>query len=319
MQYLPTVLQLNELESISKSSLINSKGEAYEHFKGTLRPSYGTIARDLAFGVAALLLIMVSIGWLETHYPNIIWILIPLGSLAIGIAFSYLQLFLHEGAHYNLLPDRTFNDLFTTWCIGVWVGTSVAEYRTVHWEHHRHLGTTADPERSYFQAPTLRFLIECITGIHLLRIATERSKHNSSLSVYKSAAFLLHAAILTGCILAGYWALAICWIIAVVIVYPFFAALRQLLEHRSEKADPSVDYAKYDHGAESRLFTHNFLSHIFGAAGFEYHLLHHWEPTISYTCLPKLEEFLLDTPQCNDLSKRRASYPTVFLRLFFGK
>jgi len=36
--------------------------------------------------------------------------------------------------------------------------------------------------------------------------------------------------------------------------------------------------------APDRLFGDDFFSCTFGGAGFNRHLLHHWEPQISYTC-----------------------------------
>ena len=121
-------------------------------------------------------------------------------------------------------------------------------------------------------------------------------------------------------IVAGHWQLAICWCVAMAIVYPFCAAVRQVLEHRDEKANPSIDYATQDHGAINRLFKHDLMGYIFGAAGFDRHLLHHWEPTLSYTCLPELEQFLRNTPACKEiLEPSQTSSPSIFLRLFFKK
>ena len=73
---------------------------------------------------------------------------------------------------------------------------------------------------------------------------------------------------------------------------PFFAALRQILEHRDELALSSVDFYKEPHGKVSRIFVHSLLSSSFGSAGFTRHMIHHWDPQISYTRLDDIEAFL---------------------------
>src|SRR5262249_41176793 len=105
----------------------------------------------------------------------------------------------------------------------------------------------------------------------------------------------IHGVIMAGSVLVGWWWAALAWLLGVVMGFPLFAALRQLLEHTSTGADPSTDFRSQDHGAHTRLFEGGVLSKTFGAAGFNRHLLHHWEPQVSYTNLPELERFLEGT------------------------
>jgi hypothetical protein len=98
-------------------------------------------------------------------------------------------------------------------------------------------------------------------------------------------------------------------------VFPFLFALRQLLEHRHEHADPLTDYAEIDHGACTRLFGDDLFSRTFGGAGFNRHLLHHWEPQVSYTNPPELEAFLRGTEMAPIIEARRSSYPETFRKL----
>lgn len=99
-------------------------------------------------------------------------------------------------------------------------------------------------------------------------------------------------------------------------MFPFFAALRPLLEHRDEKASFVVDYRRNDHGAYTRLFGDDPFSATFGGAGFNKHLLHHWEPRVSYTRLRELERFLADTQMQPIMKARRSSYGETLRRLF---
>jgi fatty acid desaturase len=107
----------------------------------------------------------------------------------------------------------------------------------------------------------------------------------------------------------------VAWTIAVVIVFPFLAAIRQLLEHRSEQAKPEVDYSVVSHGAVNRMFGSGLVASTFGGAGFNRHMLHHWEPQISCTRLGDLERFLRETPAANIVEQGTTSYGSTFLRL----
>jgi hypothetical protein len=89
-----------------------------------------------------------------------------------------------------------------------------------------------------------------------------------------------------------------------------------LLEHRDERADAKANYFETDHGAYTRIFGSDVFSSIFGGAGFNRHLLHHWEPSISYTNLSELEAYLRDTDVAPLIEMRRSSYFKAFANLF---
>jgi hypothetical protein len=91
-----------------------------------------------------------------------------------------------------------------------------------------------------------------------------------------------------------------------------------LLEHRAEDARADVDYRVTDHGAVSRMFGDSLVARTFGGAGFNRHLLHHWEPTVSYTRLAELERFLLDTDAAAVVQARRTTYGETLVRLMRG-
>jgi hypothetical protein len=88
------------------------------------------------------------------------------------------------------------------------------------------------------------------------------------------------------------------------------------LEHRDENARRDVDYAHTPHGAINRLFGDGPLASTLGGAGFNRHLIHHWEPQISYTRLREVEQFLMETPAAEDLRHRQTTYVRTFARLF---
>ena len=115
---------------------------------------------------------------------------------------------------------------------------------------------------------------------------------------------------------AGRWAAALAWASGVGVAFPFFGALRQLLEHRSLEARGQVDYTQVDHGGYTRLFGTGPFASLFGAAGFNRHLLHHWEPQVSYTCFDELEDIFVAVGMGPALDARRTTYGAAFRALY---
>ena len=64
--------------------------------------------------------------------------------------------------------------------------------------------------------------------------------------------------------------------------------------------------------AVTRIFADGLFSNIFGGAGFSRHLLHHWEPQLSYTRLGDLERYLCATSIGGIIDARRTTYLQAF-------
>jgi fatty acid desaturase len=246
----------------------------------------------------------------------------------VGYWMAYIQLFFHEAAHFGLAPKRALNDFLANLAIGAWIGQNVKVYRKVHFTHHRSLGTAEDTEQSYFERLTLRFIVESLTGVRIVRIlllrqsALREHDRNRSNSVHPKArisdrwplfaGFFAHVVLLALWASHRHWVALAAWCIGVGSVYPFLTSLRQLLEHRPiSVADSTV--LQYE--AAHRLFGDGLLSSTFGAAGFNRHLLHHMEPQISYTRLPELEGFVKGSPLASWLEGHRASYSGILSNL----
>lgn len=317
-----------DFESVRKRDLIDSHGVDLLTFRKSLHPNFMRIWFDIALGLVVLALIPIFFAQLEPRNPIFGLIAALPVSVSIGYVIAYINLFFHEAAHYNIAPSRSWNDFLANLFIGILVGQDIRQYRIVHFDHHRYLGTTRDTERSYFDALTRRFIVESLTGIRVLRVVLLRErvarahagghKHQSGtmLNLQLVLGLILHASVLAVALVFHHWWTALAWIAGVALVYPFLNALRNLLEHRSEDARIDVDYAVNDQGSYNRLFGEGPFAITFGAAGFNRHLLHHWEPQISYTCLGKLERFLLDTPAADLLMRHRTSYWATFRGLF---
>lgn len=298
----------------------------YLDFVRSLRPNYRKVLLDIALGHAMLVVAMlavVALAALGVH-PLVASLI---GAILVGYWIAYLQLFLHEGAHYNLAPDRVRSDLFCDFAVGWLVGTAVSQYRTVHFQHHRALGTVDDTEISYFFPLNTLFLLKSLVGWRVLEVFALRARYLQGVPQRKKssgsprrglvplAGIAIHLSIVAGTYLIAGWPTALAWVIGVGIAFPFFGALRQTLEHRDENAPADRDFRKTNHGAYTRVFGDGPFASTFGGAGFNRHLLHHWEPQVSYTNLRALEAFLMETEMSSIIELRRSKYRTTLLKL----
>jgi fatty acid desaturase len=319
-----------DLDQQLVGSLRHDDGRTYRDFRRTLGPRWSRVAMDVALGYAALVATLIAVAAGYRYLPALtpLWILV--GALSVGYWMAYLQLFIHEAAHYNLVPSRTWNDRIATVLIASWVGARIGDYRRIHFDHHRLHGETTDTENSYFNRLDARFIVESLFGIQAIRVLRLRQARTSAraadgpgdgkrrLPVMPAVALMLHAAIVALALQRGQWPLALAWVAGVALFFPFFGALRQLLEHRAADASGAVNYAAVRHGRISRMFEGGPFGSTFGAAGFTRHLLHHWDPQISYTNLPEVEKFLGGCDDTRAVSTSRTTYLSAF-RLLYGR
>ena len=304
--------------------IASSQGTRYVDFVKTLSPHYGRLFLDMGLGYSALLATCVIVVALPANGVMPGWLAASLGALLIGFWIAYLQLFIHEGAHFNFSPDRSRSDALCNLLIAWTIGTSVQNYRIIHFQHHRALGSVEDSEMTYFLPLNLLFIIKGLSGIRVLEVLASRRTLQAKKATVRDqrgkyvglAGLAAHIVILAATYIFGSIWLSLAWIAGIGAIFPFFGALRQLLEHRDERADAKANYFETDHGAYTRIFGSDVFSSIFGGAGFNRHLLHHWEPSISYTNLPELEAYLRDTDVAPLIEMRRSSYFKAFASLF---
>lgn len=309
---------------LKKAELVDPSGLSYRDFRKQLTPRYGIAWLQIAAGWAALGTLVALHVVLAQRSITLAVAAAPLLAIGVGFVIAYLQLFLHESAHWNLHPNRGTNDLLTDLFVSGPVGMDVARYRPIHWDHHRFLGSPDDTEISYFDPLNVRFLVESLLGIKALRVlrhrASVQAERNDPTTPRTRVVFgyglLLNGGLLLLLVTRGLWPVALAWALGVVVFFPFFGALRQLLEHRDEYASDDVDYTEVVHGAIHRLFGDGILASTLGGAGFNRHLLHHWDPQLSCTRLRELERFLLTTDAREYLEEHSTTYVATFRRLF---
>jgi fatty acid desaturase len=316
---------MTNLEEIAYTDALHPDGRTYAVWRKGLKPRYSIVWRDIVLGYMGIGIIFFLASFLSIDRPIIYGIGSLIGAVVLGSVLAYLSLFLHEAGHFNLHPRKKINDRLAFIFLGIPFGTDINSYRKIHWQHHLHLGTTADAENSYFNALTSSFLLETFTGLHLLKVLrkknanhllTPRMKKNSFQLLVASG--LLSMAITLVFILTKFWAGAFMWLAGMFIFFPFFATLRQILEHRDELAQQKTNYYHVNHGKLTRIFTSNLFSRFFGGAGFNKHLIHHWDPQISYTRLNDIEQFLSQCPATKALVESASTtYFKTFRKLVF--
>lgn len=335
-----------DLDRLDKDTLVDTRGRKFKEYKRALKPRYGVVWVELLAGHVALGATVLFLVKIPALWPPLAPLAIAVGAFAIGYAVAYIQLFFHEAAHYNIAPSKRTNDALANAFIGALVGQDIRAYRPIHFDHHRYLGTPQDTERTYFDPLDFRFIVESLTGIKILKVlmrresvakgeakpgaqdakSAENAKNagnagNAKKSLLNAQLLLglaFHASLLGVACWLGEWSLAAAWLLGMGVVFPFFAAVRQVLEHRDFAARRDVDYRKVPHGATNRLFGSGPLASTLGGAGFNRHLLHHWEPQVSYTQLRALEAYLLDTDAAPVFLAHRTTYVATFVRLMRG-
>ncbi|MGW8379821.1 fatty acid desaturase [Streptomyces sp. ODS28] len=302
-------------------SVVSSDGTRWMDFRKTLTPRYAVVWRDiglcylaLAAGLAATALATGRLG----PVPALV-VAVPAGAWT-GWWMHALFLFGHEAAHTNLAPRRRRNDRLGDWCVWLPFGSTTAQYRRTHMAHHTHLGGAGDTETTYYLCLSVANILKGMTGIHVLQVLLRdrRNETSGKKGPSRSGArremraslrtVVLHAGTVGGFSTAGLWPVALSWIIGAGCVFPLCALLRTVVEHRQPDAPCSVDFTETEHGPVNRLFGDGPLSRTFGAAGFNKHLLHHWDPAISYTRFSEMEEFFARTPLAAEMESGRTGY-----------
>ena len=256
-----------DADVIDRSELKDSRGVAFKEYRRSLTPRWGRVWFDIGAGYLVIAATMVALVQLEERLPRLIPLWIVLGALVFGYTIAFIQLFLHEAAHFNIAPGRRLNDLLANVFLGAMIGMDIEPYRTVHFDHHRYLGTPKDTERNYFTALNARFLVQSLTGITLfatvlrrrasaagdrVRAGEERTSINTPRGMaarWRRPAMLLAGLLVNLSIVVlawrgGHWALAIAWPLGMGCIHPFVNATRQILEHRSFDAKSSRAFSQ---------------------------------------------------------------------------
>lgn len=317
-----------DLRQITHNSLGN-----WLNFRPALRPHYGKVWFEISLCLLMMIGGFVAHLFLTARLGNVVGLEIGVVfAVWIGFWLNALLTFGHEAAHYNLSPSRARNDVLADWTIWLFFPQTTKVYRKSRWQHHLHLGDPGDTEISYHNCLSPWFLTKALTGIYLISLVIryvfgQKGKPAASPAAHPRPALKLaalvaplrafntHAIFVAAALYLHCYATAITWLVAAALVFPFLATVRQVLEHRSADAACATDFHIVNHGPVNRLFGKSFFSRFYGAAGFNRHLLHHWDPTVSYTRFDEMESFFSGTSMGARLKNARSSYLSSLILL----
>lgn len=309
-----------------KRSLKDNSGGTNVSPVASLSPNYVAVWANILGSWAIIVVAIVSLTMISEQLristilnSSTLVALTVLATLVVGLAVHSLANWFHEAAHYNIHRNKDRNDLFANLFMGILVLQDIRDYRPLHFDHHRHHGETNDPEHSYFEKIDLKFIIKGLFGISAVRTLLDRRTYSSAdTSVRRRllvpiAGVIFHCTILGGLFSFSAYSAAAAWLIGVFSLFPLISGLRQALEHRNPVLNPGQDFKKVPHGRFTRSFKSGPLSWLLGPAGFDRHLLHHWEPQLSCTRFNEFENRILQSPLRDFYVSRQSTYPAALL------
>lgn len=254
-------------------------------------------------------IILLSIGLCE-------WIgywIYPLAFVIVGSRFHGLEAMLHEATHYRLHPSKKINELIGE--LSVWpMGLSLYLYRKVrHFAHHKNIGTVRDshiflsykkdPSRFAIPKPLPQLLKDCLTAAIRFPIEVWLGQ------LYSTAILLPRFSKKLGALWIGFQSItvlsiAICSVIfgpKILLVYFLFfvlplmwvAIFSRYLRLLSEHFGIPGDQENSIRGSETRTVLVSWpIRVIFWPHNLNYHVEHHWYPSVPFYNLPALHKLL---------------------------
>ncbi len=272
----------------------------------TLQPWRSFLAIVLDWSVIALYIyICVTISY---------W-LYPLAFVLIGNRFHALEAMMHEAAHYRLHSNKMINELageVTAWPLGV----SLLVYRKIrHFPHHRKIGTRGDSHvyQTYekdvdaFTFPkkrlqivrdclkvAFRFPIDIWLGQILGNARTLMRLSKTRAVLWISGQLLIPLLIVLGVFYFG-WDVLIIYLLFFVAPLMWVGVvsryLRLIFEHFGIEGESFI-------GGETRTVMVSWIWRtLLWPHNLNYHLEHHWYPSVPFYNLPQLHKHLIANPE----------------------
>jgi fatty acid desaturase len=267
----------------------------------------------------AAILTSLAAGWLANNHLSLIAAApIYLACFAvIGWAQYSIGNGMHEAVHHNFGNKKSdrWASVVTAYPIGL-----TMSYRSVHLEHHQHLGTSNDPELSLYTvfpksrtAMLLRFAW-FVSGIPaILQFFQQQS--SGAESRRGSGALVTFATVQLGIVLAFYLAFGnvlfyiFLWALPIATVGKLLSSTRLLCEHGS----PSQEWVvRTISGPRWQTWT-------MGAFDFNFHAEHHLFPSVPYAGLAELhirhKAYAQSHPEYRPFDGRLEFFEGGYLRL----
>ena len=229
----------------------------------------------------------------------------------IGARQHALLILVHEGAHYRLFQNKQLNDwaaeLLLAWpCL-----VSARAYRQNHFAHHRYLNTDRDPDWARKQGDAAwvfpkqwsqlaALLLRDLSGLGamtFLRIVRKLSSNDNGISrKYLGLRYGFYVAVVLAIVSAGETKLfAIYWLVPMFTWLILIFRVRSIAEHSAiERGYVQVKCGKYAHTRTTHV---SVIERLFVAPkNVNYHIEHHFYPSVPFYRLPQLHAVLLSKP-----------------------
>jgi fatty acid desaturase len=244
--------------------------------------------------------------------------LYPMAFVIVGSRFHGLEAMLHEATHYRLHPNKKINEFIGE--LMVWpLGLSLFLYRKIrHFAHHKNIGTVKDSHvfQSYQKESTrydipkplpqllssclsvaIRFPAEVWLG-QLYTTAILLPRFSKLLGIlWISFQLSMVALVVAGSFIIGpkvAWIYFLFFVLPLLWVALFSRYFRLLTEHFGIP----VNSQQAVQGSETRTVLVSWpLRVIFWPHNLNYHVEHHWYPSVPFYNLPALHTLLMKSPQ----------------------
>ncbi len=242
--------------------------------------------------------------WLLAMHATVfaaLWFAPPVMAVIVCVIHQrMLSEWFHEATHWNLLPDRRWNDRLADLLIGPFNGTRVQNNRPGHFQHHaaRAYFLPEDPDTAKAAATTRRELrqglLRDLSGWTALsafiRAAgsgaagkSAAGKSSSSEWLWLGALALLHGAGFAATVVAGRWELYPLYFGSLLTLYPVANRLRLYAQHAEIKPDGTVHL---NGSTASRTCQAGLLEQVLlHGPMIMYHHEHHARPVLPYRAL----------------------------------
>jgi fatty acid desaturase len=260
----------------------------------------------------------------------------PVAFIVAGTRYHGLEAMMHEAAHYRLHSNKKINEFIGE--LSAWpMGFSLFIYRHIrHFSHHRNIGTAKDahvfqiyeryPDRFNTPLTPWQLVKNCVaTSLQFpremwlgqiyrnARLLPALSKGRAGLWIgFQSVMFL---SIVAGSVV---WGLNVAWIYLLFFVLPFVwvavsGYLRLLAEHFGIRGEHGVVV-----GGNVRTVLVSWpIRVMLWPHNLNYHLEHHWYPSVPFYNLPALHELLYGSPQIRKRMHVTRGLKNLFRELTF--
>lgn len=235
----------------------------------------------------------------------------------IGARQHALLILMHDGVHYRLFRNRRLNDCVSEVVLGWPHLVAARSYRKNHIAHHRYLNSEKDPDWKrrqndpawVFPKPAdqlARLLFRDVSGLNalvLLRLAASLLSADTVSAMFLVARYGFYAACLALVVYMGALrGFALYWVIPLFTWLVMIMRIRSIAEHSAlENGDAAY--------AQTRTTRAAWLERIFLAPkNVNYHLEHHFFPSVPFHRLPKLHALLLTKPGFSEGAHQTDSY-----------